>query len=129
MEHDIFYIIDRQLSLYDKERHFTTETWKNYLTQGVHDLVEKFDSEKDCIHILECNGENGSCIAITHVDEQTAQLRYFFLEPELRGLGAGTKLLNSAIDFCKEKNIKEYFYGVSVHRNLQEICIEMPDLK
>lgn len=54
-EKDIEYIIDRQLSLYESERQFTTDIWKKYLTQGVLDLVEKFDSEKDCIFILECD--------------------------------------------------------------------------
>lgn len=102
-ETDITYVIDRQLSLYEAERQFTSEIWKNYLTQGVLSLVERFDSEKDCMFILECDGHAAGCIAITHVEENIAQLRYFFLEPELRGLGAGTRLLNMALDFCREK--------------------------
>lgn len=48
-EEDISYIIDRQLSLYESERNFTSNVWKNYLTQGVIALVEKFDSQKACI--------------------------------------------------------------------------------
>lgn len=49
-EEDVEYIIDRQLSLYASERQFTTEIWKKYLTQGVLDLIGKFDAEKD-LHI------------------------------------------------------------------------------
>ena len=109
-EQDIPYIIDRQLSLYESERHFTTEIWKNYLTQGVLSLVKKFNPEKDCILILECDEIASGCIAITHMDdEHTAQLRYFFLEPELRGLGAGTNLLNTALDFCCQKKYSHIF--------------------
>lgn len=108
-EQDLSYVIDRQLSLYESERHFTTETWKHYLTQGVISLVEKFDAEKDCMFILECNGNPAGCIAITHTEDAVAQLRYFFLEPELRGLGAGTRLLNTALDFCREKKYSHAF--------------------
>lgn len=108
-EQDITYVIDRQLSLYESERQFTTEIWKNYLTQGVLALVDKFNPAKDCMFILECNGSPSGCIAITHTEDTIAQLRYFFLEPELRGLGAGTALLNAALDFCREKKYSHVF--------------------
>ena len=108
-EDDIPYVIDRQLSLYEAERNFTTDIWKKYLTQGVLALVERFDSEKDCIFILECNGSPAGCVAITHTKDTMAQLRYFFLEPELRGLGVGTDLLNKALSFCREKKYSHVF--------------------
>lgn len=109
-QQDITYVIDRQLSLYESERQFTTEIWKNYLTQGVLSLVDKFDPAKDCMFILECNGSPSGCIAITHTEDNIAQLRYFFLEPELRGLGAGTTLLNAALNFCREKKYSHVFF-------------------
>lgn len=108
-EQDIAYVIDRQLSLYESERQFTTEIWKNYLTQGVISLVEKFDPEKDCMFILECDNNASGCIAITHSDDNVAQLRYLFLEPELRGLGVGTGLLNTALEFCRQKKYSHVF--------------------
>lgn len=102
-------MIDRQLSLYESERQFTTRLWKKYLTEGVLDLVEKFDDNKDCMFILECDGNASGCIAITHTRDGAAQLRYFFLEPEMRGLGVGTALLNKALDFCRDKNYTHVF--------------------
>jgi hypothetical protein len=36
--------------------------------------------KKDCMYLLEKNGVSSGCVAITHVDEVTAQLRFFFLE-------------------------------------------------
>lgn len=108
-EKDITYVIDRQLSLYESERQFTTEIWKNYLTKGVISFIEQFDPEKDCMLILECDGHPSGCIAITHTQNNTAQLRYFFLEPELRGLGAGANLLNTALDFCRQKHYSHVF--------------------
>ena len=108
---DIAYVIERQLSLYESKCQFTSDIWKNYLTQGVITLVEKIDPDKDCMLILECGGNPSGCIAITHTQDHVAQLRYFFLEPELRGLGAGTKLLNEALSFCRQKIIYLSFYG------------------
>lgn len=108
-EEDISYVIDRQLSLYESERRFTTDIWKKYLTQGVIALVENFDPQKDCMFILECDKSPAGCVAITHTNDKVAQLRYFFLEPELRGLGVGTDLLHKAIDFCRQKKYSQAF--------------------
>lgn len=121
-QQDISYVIDRQLSLYESERQFTTEIWKNYLTQGVLSLVAKFDPAKDCMFILECNGSPSGCIAITHTESNLAQLRYFFLEPELRGLGTGTTLLNAALDFCREKKYSHVFlWTVSAQESARKL--------
>lgn len=121
-ETDLEYVIDRQLSLYETERNFTSDDWKQYLTRGVLRLAEHFDPELDCIYILECNNNPSGCVAITHSDKAAAQLRYFFLEPELRGLGAGHKLLNMAIDFCREKGYDHVFlWTVSVQETARHL--------
>lgn len=121
-ERDISYVIDRQLSLYESERQFTTEIWKKYLTQSVISLIEKFNPDKDCMLILECDGNASGCIAITHTEESVAQLRYFFLEPELRGLGAGRNLLDTALNFCREKKYSHVFlWTVSAQESARKL--------
>ena len=121
-ERDSSYVIDRQLSLYESERQFTTEIWKKYLTQGVISLIENFNPDKDCMLILECDGNASGCIAITHTEESVAQLRYFFLEPELRGLGAGKNLLDTALNFCREKKYSHVFlWTVSAQESARKL--------
>ena len=121
-ERDISYVKDRQLSLYESERQFTTEIWKKYLTQGVISLIENFNPDKDCMLILECDGNASGCIAITHTEESVAQLRYFFLEPELRGLGAGKNLLDTALNFCREKKYSHVFlWTVSAQESARKL--------
>jgi len=100
---DIEYVISRQLSLYAREYGFTSETWKAYLTGGVREFVHRFDKKKDCMNILERDGVPSGCIAITHVDDVTAQLRFFFVEPGMRGRGTGRQLLETAIGFCRKR--------------------------
>lgn len=106
---DVSYVIDRQLSLYETERHFTSEVWKTYLRQGVLELLKKFNPQKDCMLIVEYNGNPAGCVAITHAEEGVAQFRYFFVEPELRGIGIGRRLLEEALSFCKEKEYSHIF--------------------
>lgn len=106
---DIDFVISRQIKLYEIEYGFNTEEWKAYVTNGVKKLVNQFDDNRDCIYILEYGGQPLGCIAITHVGVKTAQLRFFFIEDKIRGLGAGYKLINMAINFCKEKQYKHVF--------------------
>lgn len=108
---DIGYIISRQIHLYKVEYGFDTDAWRTYVADGVHQLVNQFDPNKDIIYILEADNSVSGCIAVTHTedDKDMAQLRFFFMEPALRGLGAGNKLINTALDFCKEKKYKRVF--------------------
>lgn len=90
------------------KRHLTTsDIWVKYLKDGVHQLIEHFDLNKDCIYILEYQGTRSGCAAITHIDDNTAQFRYFFLEPEILGLGAGGKLLDIDLNFCRKHHYKK----------------------
>jgi len=106
---DVAYVITRHITMYKTERNLSSAIFNKYIEDGVHNLVQKFDEEKDCMYILEYNGSPAGCVAITHTDEKTAQFRYFFLEPEMRGLGAGHKLIDMAIDFCRQKGYKQVF--------------------
>lgn len=108
-KNDIEFVISRQLSLYALEYGFTSEIWRAYLTGGVRTFVNQFDEKKDCMYILEQHGVPSGSVAITHVDEVTSQLRFFFLEPEARGRGAGRNLLDRAIDFCRETKYEHVF--------------------
>jgi GNAT superfamily N-acetyltransferase len=48
-------------------------------------------------------------IAIAKAEEDTAQLRWFLIEPEMRGKGLGHRLMKTAVDFCKEKGYRHVF--------------------
>ena len=108
-ETDLNFVISRQLALYASEYGFTSDRWKTYLTGGVQDFIRQFDSERDCMYIMENNAVPCGCIAIRYAGAGTAQLRFYFLEPEMRGKGAGRRLIEMAIHFCKEKNYRHVF--------------------
>jgi GNAT superfamily N-acetyltransferase len=106
---DIGFVISRQLALYAAEYGFTSTIWKDYLTGGVQDFILRFDRERDCMYIAEQKHAPCGCIAITHVEDGTAQLRFFFLENDLRGIGAGRRLIDLAIGFCREAGYERLF--------------------
>jgi GNAT superfamily N-acetyltransferase len=108
-ETDLDFVISRQLALYAAEYGFTSEIWKSYLIGGVNDFVRQYDSERDCMYIAEKDAVPCGCIAITHADETTAQLRFYFIEQEMRGKGAGHRLIDRAIGFCREMKYKQVF--------------------
>ena len=108
-EPDIDFVISGQLALYAAEYGFTSDIWNAYLTGGVNDFIRQFDSGRDCMYIAEHNRVPCGCIAITHADDATAQLRFYFIEKELRGNGAGRKLIDLAIGFCRDAGYERVF--------------------
>ena len=125
---DIDYIIARQLSLYKTERGFDSDTWNRYLIDGVRSFTDNFNAEKESIFILEYQGEHAGCIAVKDDGSHVAQLRYFFLEPEVRGLGAGKKLLDHALDYCREKDYHHVFCGQLARKRQPAISMKSTDL-
>ncbi|OGO77428.1 MAG: MarR family transcriptional regulator [Clostridiales bacterium GWB2_37_7] len=105
---DIAYVIDRHRSLYEAEFGFTSE-FGDYVEEYVNKFVAHHDKSKETLWIAEENGAAVGVIAIVKVDDITAQLRWFLIEPELRGRGLGHRLMDAAIDYCKEKGYKHIF--------------------
>lgn len=106
---DIDYVISRHKTLYQLERNLSSAAFSDYIDEGVRHFVQNFDKEKDGMFILEYHGNPAGSVAIVHTNEKAAQFRYFFLEPEVRGRGIGHKLMDMALDFCREKEYRHVF--------------------
>lgn len=105
---DIDYVISRHGILYEEE-YGLSSIFSGYVEKGVHHFEQHYNSEKDCMLIPEINGKHVGSIVIVEADDGTAQLRYFLLEPEARGRGLGDKLVDMALNFCREKGYKHVF--------------------
>ncbi len=102
-------IIDGQLELYAREYDLTTDVWQNYLVHAVEEFAERFDPARDCMIVAELAGKVQGAAAITHIDDETAQFRFFYLDESLRGKGMGRKMFAYTVDFCREKNYRRIF--------------------
>jgi len=105
---DIDYIINRHEVLYQTEYNFLPR-FTEYVSIYVNKFNKHHDEKRENIWIAEKDGKQVGVIAVVKADEDTAQLRWFLIEPYMRGIGLGQKMLNTAIDFCKEKGYKHVF--------------------
>lgn len=99
---DIDYIIKKHRELYESEYGFSS-TFGDYVEKYVVQFNKSHDRTKENIWIAEMNSSPVGVIAIAKLDNDNAQLRWFLIEPKVRGKGLGHKLIKTAMDFCKEK--------------------------
>ncbi len=59
-------------------------------------------SARERLWIAERAGAVVGCVAIVAAAPQTAQLRWFLVDPAARGLGLGKRLLREALAFCRD---------------------------
>jgi GNAT superfamily N-acetyltransferase len=105
---DLEYEINRHRELYAAEYGFGTG-FTDYVEKYVRKFDEHHDADKENIWIAEEGGRPVGMIAIVKADEAAAQLRWFLIEPEARGLGLGYMLMNTVMDFCREKGYRHIF--------------------
>lgn len=101
---DIGHITSRHGVLYAEEYGWGIE-FESYVAAGLHEFYREFDSAKDCIWIAEYEGKIVGSVLVKSRGE-SAQLRYFYIEPEYRSLGLGKKLWGIALDFVTGHNFK-----------------------
>jgi GNAT superfamily N-acetyltransferase len=102
---DVDYVIRRHRELYEEEYKFSKE-FSDYVEKYVLKFHEYHDETKENMWIAEVDGKASGVVALVNVDDDTAQLRWFLIEPEFRGRGLGRKLLETLLEFCREKGYK-----------------------
>jgi peptidyl-dipeptidase Dcp len=105
---DLGYVIHRHGVLYNREYEFGV-IFETYVGKGIFELYKNYDVNKDCVWICEHGNQIIGFLALEHKESETAQLRYFFIEPEYRGIGLGKKLMQLYMEFLKAKNYKRCF--------------------
>lgn len=108
IQEDIDYLISQHQMLYPAEYGLSSD-FVNNVNIVIGQFVEHFDPSNECIFIAEVNGRRLGSIAVAKSDDKTAQLRFFLLEPEARGKGIGKKLIENALEFCREKGYAHIF--------------------
>lgn len=94
--------------LYAREWGFD-RTFEGYVAAGVAEFALSFIPGRDRAWVLEQEGRMFGSIAIVHRPASEAQLRWFLVHPELRGLGFGRALLKEALRFCQEQGYRRVF--------------------
>ena len=103
---DAGYIVYRHSVLYEKE-YGLEPIFEKYVMAGLLKYLENPTSGE--IWVAESDGRIGGFIAIIGVDDKTAQLRWFLIEPEFRGIGLGHQLVSEAMQYCRKKKFEKVF--------------------
>lgn len=89
-------------------------------------FCERYDDARDGLWLAVVDGQVEGAIAIDgqHADTEGAHLRWFIASDRLRGTGAGTRLLASALAFCDARHYAKTclwtFDGLQAARHLYE---------
>jgi GNAT superfamily N-acetyltransferase len=99
---DLGYIIQRHGKLYAEEYDYSV-LFEAYVAGDLYDFYKSYDPTLDRMWICEHEGTIIGSLLLVHRGNNTAQLRYFYLEKAYRGIGLGKKLMELFMDFYKEK--------------------------
>jgi len=105
---DLGYVIHLHGRLYKEEQNFGVG-FEAYVAQGLAELYRQYDPEKDRVWVCEQGNAIVGFLALMHRDEQTAQLRYFLLQPECRGVGLGKRLMEDFMGYLREKGYRHCY--------------------
>ena len=102
---DVGAVVQLHGVLYAKE--FSLDhTFEGHVAAGLGEFAKQYDPNKDLFAVAEDNGHIVGSIAIMGLPDQTAQLRWFLLDPSIRGAGLGKRMLTEALDFCRQQHFK-----------------------
>jgi len=94
---DIGYVIYMHGELYGREYNYGIQ-FESYVAKGLGEFYEKYDPGRSRVWV--CEHRNKMIGFLLLMDRgDSAQLRYFLIEPEYRGIGLGSKLMNLYMDF------------------------------
>ncbi|MGD8403588.1 MAG: GNAT family N-acetyltransferase [Anaerolineales bacterium] len=104
---DLGYVVYMHGVLYGREYGFGLN-FETYVAEGLCEFYRQYDPERNRIWACEHNGRMIGFLLLIDRGE-AAQLRYFLIEPEYRGIGLGSKLLELYMDFLQECGYKKSY--------------------
>ena len=97
---DFGWVIERNGALYAAEHGFDS-SYEALVAQIVADYLDKHDPERERAWIAELDGERVGAIFCVRQDDTTAKLRLLHVEPNTRGAGVGTVLVDECIKYAR----------------------------
>ena len=104
---DIGYVIHLHGALYAREYGYGVQ-FESYVGRGLCEFYENYDPERNRVWVCEHSGRMIGFLLLMDRGK-AAQLRYFLIEPEYRGIGLGAKLLRLYLDFLRACGYQECY--------------------
>jgi peptidyl-dipeptidase Dcp len=104
---DIGYVIYMHGDLYKREYDYGIQ-FEAYVAKGLCEFYEKYNPERNRVWVCEHQGRLIGFLLLMDRGK-AAQLRYFLIQPEYRGIGLGSKLMNLYMGFFQECGYRESY--------------------
>jgi ribosomal protein S18 acetylase RimI-like enzyme len=105
---DLGYLIYLHGHLYGIEYQYGI-SFEIYVAQGVYEFYQQYDPQKDRVWICEDGDRIVGFMLLMHREKNTAQLRYFILEPDYRGIGLGKRLMTLFMDHLRDEGYQHAY--------------------
>ena len=102
---DIGWCIHRHGVLYAREYGWD-ETFEALVAVILGEFLQKIDVERERAWIAELNGRFAGCVFLMKETDEISRLRCLLVEPDARGHGIGSRLVQECIDFARTAGYK-----------------------
>ena len=104
---DMGYVIYLHGLLYGREYNFGVQ-FETYVAKGLWEFYEQYSPKRNRVWV--CEHDDRMVGFLLLMDRgHAAQLRYFIIESEYRGIGLGKKLMTLYMDFLRECGYKKSY--------------------